>query len=178
MGLVGQSPPQPPSPSPGPHRLALIAALLGSSAAVPGGFLPPKPKPGSGACCNTHQTNPKNLILLISPDVFSASAIWARYRKLLIAQRVSCRGKPTVGRKYGIEGYVVLALLKAGRKSQCYSQDHRMAGSSQSFQSYLLHVCLQQVAQPLHQLGEPRPLVGVAPPAVHHDLVAVKTRAK
>lgn len=58
MGLVGQSPPQPPSPSPGPHRLALIAALLGNSAAMPGGFLPPKPKPGSGACCNTHQTNP------------------------------------------------------------------------------------------------------------------------
>lgn len=63
------------------------------------------------------------LILLLSPDIFSASATWACNRKIFIAQRIRCRGKPTFCCKYSIEGYVVFAFLNAQKKSKRYSRD-------------------------------------------------------
>lgn len=80
------------------------------------GFLPSRCKPGCAASYSIQQTN-SVLALLISPDVFSASTTWACNRKIFIAQRIRCRGKPAFRCKYRIEGYVVFAFLNANKKA-------------------------------------------------------------
>lgn len=84
-------------------------------------FLPPRSKPGYAASYGTQQTNS---ILLLSPDIFSASTTRACNRKIFIAQRIGWRGKPTFRCKYSVEGYVVFAFLNAHNKSECYCWDH------------------------------------------------------
>lgn len=123
----------------------------------------------------TPNTQNTLLILWISPGSFRASTVWAWNRKLLIAQRIRRRGKPAFRCEDSVEGDVVLAFLKGGRKGQCYPHGREPGGIPWA-PTYLLHAGLQQVAQPLHQLREPWPLVGVAPPAVQHDLVAVRAK--
>lgn len=123
------------------------------------------------------------LIFFLSPDIFSASTAWACNRKIFFAQRIGCRWKPTFCCKYTIEGYVVFAFLNTCKKSKCYSWDrvtsHPCLGdSTHSWHYYLLDLCLQQVTQLFHQLGEPWSVIRIASPAVQHDLVAVRAKAK
>lgn len=85
--------------------------------------------------------------------------------------------------KYRVEGYVVFAILNGNKKLTRYSWDHvashpHLGDSAWPWCQYLLDVCLQQVTQLFHQLREPWSVVGIASPAVQHDLVAVRTKAK
>lgn len=88
---------------------------------ISGCFLLPRSKPGYAASYNTPQTD--SVLVLLSPDIFSASAAWACKRKIFITQRIRCRGKPTFCCKYRVEGYVVFAFLNASKKWKCHSQD-------------------------------------------------------
>lgn len=86
-------------------------------------FVPPRSKLGYAACYHPQQTNTV-LILLISPDIFSASTTWACNRKIFFAERIRCRGRPTFCCKYCAEGYVVFTFLNANKKWKCYSWIH------------------------------------------------------
>lgn len=88
-------------------------------------FIPHRSKLGYAARRHPQQTNTV-LILLISPDIFSASTTWACNRKIFIAQRIRWRRRPAFCCKYCAEGYVVFTFLNANKKWKCYSLNERV----------------------------------------------------
>lgn len=138
-GLVNQTPPKSHSPVPGYTQLWLSQCLcpvtcrslwagalqkataVGDSATggtlrlLVGSLWVFSPTQGYAVIYHPQQTDTV-LILLISPDIFSAFTTWACNRKIFFAQRIRCRGRPTFCCKYCAEGYVVFTFLNVNKK--------------------------------------------------------------